>query len=339
MESRPYCGLDALELGSRVGDGFVPAHLAPFVGDALADHRLRHAIRVRGIAVRETALYAGMTLVRAAVAVRHHARHRAVGDLRDERTAHAAVRTRGGDRLLRQAGGDDRLLHQCARGTGLDARAAGHALGFEEWLLLRGGNARFDAPPFDGQRERALRVFAGAHATRADDAQVVVEAEIWIAGIDGLRGVHVRARRLRPRSATRRCHARPPVSRARSGCCRGSCPSGARKRRARARRGAASSAASLCVCTFMPAATSVVHDAGKPLRPSISTRHTRQEPKALSVSVAQSFGMSPPASAAARMIDVPAGTVTGAPSISSVTGCRRSAARRSEVMMILWRTV
>ena len=78
--------------------------------------------------------------------------------------------------------------------------------------------------------------------------------------------------------------------------------------------------ASLAVRTFMPAATSVVQEAGKPLRPSISTRHTRQEPKAFSVSVAQSFGMSPPAIAAARMMDVPAGTVTGTPSISSVTG-------------------
>ena len=65
------------------------------------------------------------------------------------------------------------------------------------------------------------------------------------------------------------------------------------------------------VRTFMPAATSVVHEAGKPLRPSISTRHTRQEPKALSVSVAQSFGISRAASAAARMIEVPAGTVIG----------------------------
>jgi fructose-1,6-bisphosphatase/inositol monophosphatase family enzyme len=68
----------------------------------------------------------------------------------------------------------------------------------------------------------------------------------------------------------------------------------------------------------MPAATCVVQDAGKPLRPSTSTRHRRQEPKAFSESVAHSLGIRASASAAARMMDVPAGTVTLAPSISSV---------------------
>ena len=47
---------------------------------------------------------------------------------------------------------------------------------------------------------------------------------------------------------------------------------------------------SLVVGTFMPGATGVVQDAGVPARPSISTRHTRQEPNASSESVAQSFG-------------------------------------------------
>ena len=68
----------------------------------------------------------------------------------------------------------------------------------------------------------------------------------------------------------------------------------------------------------MPAATGVVQDAGVPPRPSISQRHTRQEPNASNESVAQSFGMRMPASIAARMIDVPAGTVTSCPSIVSV---------------------
>ena len=55
-----------------------------------------------------------------------------------------------------------------------------------------------------------------------------------------------------------------------------------------------------------------------PPRPSISTRQTRQEPKASSMSVAQSFGISTPASIAARMIDVPSGTVT----VAAVDGQR-----------------
>jgi hypothetical protein len=63
----------------------------------------------------------------------------------------------------------------------------------------------------------------------------------------------------------------------------------------------------------------VVQDAGVPARPSISIRHMRQEPKASTMSVAQSFGIWVPASIAARMIEVPSGTVTLWPSMVSVT--------------------
>ena len=55
--------------------------------------------------------------------------------------------------------------------------------------------------------------------------------------------------------------------------------------------------------------TGVVQEAGVPTRPSISTRQSRQEPKASTMSVAQSFGIWVPASIAARMIEVPSGTV------------------------------
>ena len=64
----------------------------------------------------------------------------------------------------------------------------------------------------------------------------------------------------------------------------------------------------------MPAAAGVVQEAGVPARPSISTRHRRQEPNACRLSVAQSLGSLIPASMAARMIDVPVGTVMGKPS-------------------------
>ena len=63
----------------------------------------------------------------------------------------------------------------------------------------------------------------------------------------------------------------------------------------------------------------MVHDAGVPLRPSTSTRHSRQLPKLFSVSVAHSFGTLIPASIEARMMEVPSGTVTSRPSIVSVT--------------------
>ena len=69
----------------------------------------------------------------------------------------------------------------------------------------------------------------------------------------------------------------------------------------------------------MPSATGVVHEAGVPRTPSISTTHNRQEPKASRLSVAHSLGMAVPTKLAARMIEVPAGTVTGWPSIVRLT--------------------
>ncbi|MNG18368.1 hypothetical protein D3C84_1024300 [compost metagenome] len=76
----------------------------------------------------------------------------------------------------------------------------------------------------------------------------------------------------------------------------------------------------LCVRTFMPGSTGVVQEAGKPRRPSISTVHRRHEPKGSRLSLAHSLGTEMPASWAARITEVPAGTVIGVPSISTVTG-------------------
>src|SRR5260221_502508 len=76
---------------------------------------------------------------------------------------------------------------------------------------------------------------------------------------------------------------------------------------------------SVWVATAIPATTGVVHEAGVPARPSISTRQRRHEPKASSESVAQSFGTLMPASIAARMIDVPSGTDTVKPSMVKLT--------------------
>lgn len=76
---------------------------------------------------------------------------------------------------------------------------------------------------------------------------------------------------------------------------------------------------SVWVWTTMPSATGVVHEAGVPARPWISTRQRRQEPNASSMPVAQSFGICVPMSMAARMMEVPSGTVTVTPSIVSVT--------------------
>ena len=69
----------------------------------------------------------------------------------------------------------------------------------------------------------------------------------------------------------------------------------------------------------MPSITGVVQEAGVPARPSISTRHSRQEPNASSISVAQSLGIWFPTSMAARMMDVPSGTSTFMPSMTRAT--------------------
>jgi hypothetical protein len=73
------------------------------------------------------------------------------------------------------------------------------------------------------------------------------------------------------------------------------------------------------VLTFIPCATGVVHEAGSPFMPSICTRHNRQEPKASNCSVAQSLGILICESAAARITEVPSGTVTSKPSMVRVT--------------------
>src|SRR5260370_7388398 len=77
--------------------------------------------------------------------------------------------------------------------------------------------------------------------------------------------------------------------------------------------------AGVSVRTFIPARTGVVHDAGKPRWPWTSTRPKRHEPNGSSESVAHNFGTWIPASAAARITDVPSGTATPRPSISSAT--------------------
>src|SRR3984957_13912008 len=82
--------------------------------------------------------------------------------------------------------------------------------------------------------------------------------------------------------------------------------------RSRSRRG-------VLVRTIIPASAGVVHEAGVPLRPSISTRQSRHDPKASTLSVAQSLGIGLSIRAAAAITDVPGGTLTLRPSMVSVT--------------------
>ena len=73
------------------------------------------------------------------------------------------------------------------------------------------------------------------------------------------------------------------------------------------------------VVTFMPFSTGVVHEAGIALAALDLDQAEPARAERLELSVAHSFGMPTPASTAARITDVPSGTVTGMPSIVSVT--------------------
>ena len=101
---------------------------------------------------------------------------------------------------------------------------------------------------------------------------------------------------------------------------------------------------SVWVCTTRPFMAGVVQEAGVPARPSISIRQSRQEPNASTMSVAHNFGICVPASMAARMMEVPSGTVTLLPSMVSVTiasdferGVPKSISSIKDIVSLLFR--
>src|SRR5262249_7115331 len=187
----PVLGLDAPQLARRIADGLLPGDLAPLVADALPDHRLGDAVLVRRVAPGEASLDARVAVVRLAVAVRHHAHDLDVralpAQLGLEAAADAAVGAGSAHRALGDSEADDRLLGERGGRTGLDARSAGDALGIEERLVLAGRDLRVEAAALDSERERALRLRAGAHTARADDGQLRVEDEVRIAVIERVR--------------------------------------------------------------------------------------------------------------------------------------------------------
>src|SRR5262249_55672337 len=131
----PVLRLDAAEFRCGIRDGFLPAHLAPRIIDALADHRLGDPVLVRGVAPGEPALDAGVPLVGLAVLPGHHAHDLVALHLRLEAAADAAVGAGGEHAVLRLAELDDRLLLQGRRRAGLHAGAAADALALHEGLV------------------------------------------------------------------------------------------------------------------------------------------------------------------------------------------------------------
>src|SRR3569833_438145 len=172
--------LNALELGSSVGDRLVPAHFLPRLVDRGADHWVEDALLVGRIAPGETALDAGVAAIGLAVLVRHHAHNFLAAHFGLERAADAAISAGGNDRVFGLADLDNLLLVERRGRAGLHASAAGHAFRTEETLFHAGGDAAAEAAAGDGQREGALHFLAGAHAARANDALRRLVGEVRI---------------------------------------------------------------------------------------------------------------------------------------------------------------
>ena len=176
-------GLNALHFAGRVVQGFVPAHFAPSVVDAGANHRAAHAVRVGGIAPGKTALHAGMAMVGVAIAVRHHANDGVVLGFCLQRAAHAAIGAGGRHSTRRLADYLQRLLGERTRRAAFHAGAARDALGVDEGFVLAGNDLRIETAALHRQRQRALHFVTSAHAAAAGDAERRVEVEIRVAGV------------------------------------------------------------------------------------------------------------------------------------------------------------
>ncbi len=207
--------------------------------------------------------------------------------------------------------------------AGLHAGAAGHALRIDERLVRRRPTRlAVEAAALDGQREGALHFLAGPHAARADDAFGRIESEIRIRFVAVSRPLvsHGRVRRHRQlhvaharagRTAARHvtCRIRSRHWRRRSGS-----RAGGRRCRAPSRRLRICFSRSVWVDTTMPGAD---RRGARRRRagacPWISTRQSRQEPKASTdVRGAELWAPGSRLSIAARMIEVPAGTADAA---------------------------
>ena len=165
----PILCLNAPEFVRRIRDRVVPGDFAPWILDPLADHWLENAVLVGRVAIGEPALDARMPLVGLAGLVGDHAQDFVALELRLEGAADAAIGAGRHHRALWRSLFDDQLFVERRGRARLHAGAAGDAFGRQEIDAAR-SNLRVEAAAENGQRERALHLFAGAHAARADDA-------------------------------------------------------------------------------------------------------------------------------------------------------------------------
>src|ERR1700722_2304080 len=165
----PILPLDAPEFVRRMSDRVVPGDFAPGILDPLADHWLQNTVLVGRIAIGEPALDAGMPLVRLAGLVGDHAQDFVALELRLEGAADAAIGAGRHDCALWCPLFDNQLFVERRGRARLHAGATRHAFGRQEVDAAR-SNLRVESAAENRQRERALNLLAGAHATRADNA-------------------------------------------------------------------------------------------------------------------------------------------------------------------------
>jgi hypothetical protein len=170
-----------------------------------------------------------------------------------------------------------------------------------------------EAAALDGQREGALHLLAGAHAARADDALRRVEGEIGVGLVlrPSPRLGEGRGSRRHSRSARRAGRRRRPCPaiRSRRWRRRSGSRAGGRRCRAPSRPCAASSACRSGCDRPCRGSTGVVQEAGVPARPSISTGTGGRSRRRSSCRWRRASGSAMPSFIAARMIEVPSGTV------------------------------
>src|SRR5262249_54790773 len=117
----PTLALNAADFAGGIVDRLLPRYLAPFVRDALADHRLEDSIRMGRVSERKASFDTRVSVVGMAIPVRSHPDDLDVGaltlDLGLETATHAAVGTGCCNGALRLTEADQGLLGQCRRGA------------------------------------------------------------------------------------------------------------------------------------------------------------------------------------------------------------------------------
>jgi hypothetical protein len=132
------------------------------------------------IAPGESALHAGMAVVRLAVLVGNHADELLAPHFGFKTAAYSAIAASRHRRMFRLADVDHRLFDERGGRAGLDASTAGYALRFKEGLHLSRRNPAPEAAPVDCEGKGSLDFLASANATIADDAFRRIIAEIGV---------------------------------------------------------------------------------------------------------------------------------------------------------------